>query len=230
MTHEEMLSSFDALANAWPTSVEWEGRSEAEYKALHLAFGRRCEDFCESARRADGLTTFEVLFPLACSSRFGLPGAALDSKHYGRPALAAYLLFFLRPPCPLPCTKALRFVAESRWDASLEEVAWYLASFFGSSTMHRCLDAIETAADIREERAVRAAWYESNSHRTTFADLKEVWQQTPPGKMVSELDILRYWLDIFVSKEEDIPKTWRPFWQDYGAAEEQPTQQQHPQQ
>lgn len=220
MTYEEMLSAFDALADAWPTSDERKGKSEAEHKKMQLTFRRLCEDFCENARRADDSTIFEVLFPLACSSRFGLPEAALDEKHYGRPALAAHLLFFLRPPSPLSCTEALRFVAGSQWDVSLEEVAWYLATFFGVSVMSRCLDEIETADDIREERATRAAWYESHAHRTTFADLKEIWQQTPPGKMISELGTLRYWLDIFVNKQEDILKTWHPFWQDYGVADE----------
>ena len=219
VTYEEMLSAFDTLAIAWPIAEEWKDKSKAEYKAMHLAFGRRCEDFCERVRRADGSTTFGMLFPLACSSRLGLPGEAQDWKHFGRPSLAAHLLFYLKPPCPLSCTDALRFVAGSSWDVSLEEVAWYLAVCFGNDTMHRCLNEMEATDDIQKERAVRAAWHDSNSHRTTFADLKEIWQETPPGEMISGLDTLRYWLNIFVSRQEDILKEWRPFWQDYGAAD-----------
>src|SRR5262245_59945036 len=77
-------------------------------------------ELVERMRQLDDDELFHLLFPLATSGQWECPMA------YS----AALLLHQIKPACPVPCKEALRGLF-GNWDASIEEVPYYLRDIFG---------------------------------------------------------------------------------------------------
>ena len=179
----------------------------AEYEQQQETFDQNCEELCKRLRQADDRDLFDVLFPLACSSRLGPITGMSPTVAYRMPSFAANILFFIKPSCFLSCNEAIRVVSLSGWDIGLKEVPWYLAHIFDNDKMQQCLAALETEDHMQKVMAKRKAWYTAHAHQTN-----DVRRGMPPFDAWVSLNTVRYWLNIFVREQEDILKTWEPLW------------------
>ncbi len=222
MTQNEISSAVNAVYILRPSPSDWiEEESgdwiEEVYRKQKEQFDQASEEFCIRIRQAEDHNIFDVLFPLACS-RFK-PSEPL----YGMEAFAAHILFYLKPSCPISCMDAIRRVSRSDWNLSLKEVPWYLASFFGTDMVDGIIDELEQEDDVQASLAKLTAWQSANYFQgMNISKWVKMRKAEPQADVYQRLKIILYWFDIFVREQEDIFKTWNPFWQRHRQVAELP--------
>ena len=91
-------------------------------------------------RSVSSADLFHGLFPLAVSSQSCAPAYS-----------AAWLLYELKPACPISCREAITaFLAD--WDVSIEEPVFYLAEQFGVPMMLATIEEIRPTTTVREQQ------------------------------------------------------------------------------
>jgi hypothetical protein len=103
----------------------------------------------ERLRQTKSSETFHALF------RF-----AAHSQDLGPAAPAALLLLMVNPRCPISCKEAIQEMLID-WDASIEELPFYLADQFGLAKVRA------TMAEMRPAN--------TEYHKATYLDTIEYW-------------------------------------------------------
>ena len=200
MTQEEISAALKALPASDPPSGDWKDEQYRDERRRQIEISNQaCEDLCRRLYQEDSRVVFNVLFPVSCTYTY-------------RGALCANLLLYMKTPCPLPCKEVIREVSRSGWDASLEEVPWYVAVCFGTDAIYQSLDQLEAEDDIQEFREVAAAWHTLNSGPMSLSKYLETEKERPCHSVESRLGTIRYWTDILVNDREGILENWHPFW------------------
>ena len=211
MTQNEISSALNAVYILRPSHGDWK---KEEYHKQQELFDQASEEFCRRIRQTDDHDSFGVLFLLACSRSEPL---------YGMEAFAAHILFYLKLACPISCTDAIRRVSQSDWDVSLEEVPWYLAVSFGADKIYQILDELEQEDDVQASLADLRAWRDAHYFTgMNLAQYLEAHKAEPRADIYGRLQTVRYWLDIFVRKQEDLLTNWEPLWRWHIKGAEQP--------
>ena len=122
----------------------WTEGAEDIRAALEYPEGKKWEDWelelLEPFRPVDGAELFRGLFRLAVSSQSHAPAYS-----------AAWLLYKLKPACPISCREAIgAFLFD--WDVSIEEPVFYLAEQFGVPTMLSTIEEIGPTVADREQQ------------------------------------------------------------------------------
>ncbi len=212
MTREEVSAAVRELAFPVPAWRDWREatkQQKQEHQEQKQLFYTACEETCRTLRHAADQDVFDVLFARAC---------ALDeSPDFGLQNIAGHLLLCSKPRCPISCPKACRIISRSDWNVSVQEVPWYLASFFGTEAVYLSMNELEQETDVQEARAaVEACWKMHTFHKGTvrqFAEwYRERQQEAPRDDVGNRLSTIRYWTDILVRGPEDILADWKPFW------------------
>ncbi len=201
MPQEEIIQALGNLPWPRPVPGDWKDaqHQEASRRQAEL-FDDACEELCRRLRQEDAHDVFEALFSIACS------------RDLGNQALPVHILLYIKTPCPLSCTEAIRHVSRSEWDLSLEEVPWYVAACFGTDAIYQSLDELEAEDDIQEFRKVEAAWHALNSEPMSLSRYLETEKERPHHSVEARLDVIRYWTDILVRDEKGRLENWHPFW------------------
>lgn len=118
---------------------------EAIRVALEYPEGKKWEDWTlelvERFHLVDAGELFRGLFPLAVASQSRAPAYS-----------AAWLLYYLKPACPISCHQAIAAFL-SDWDVSIEEPVFYLAEQFGVETMLATIEEMRPSIVEREQQS-----------------------------------------------------------------------------
>ena len=208
MTREEVFAAVRELAFPVPAWKDWREATEQqkqEHKQQNEIFDAVCEEVCQHLRHAADQDVFDVLIARAC---------ALDEPpDFGLQNIAGHLLLFSKPRCPISCIEACRIVSRSEWNLSVEEVPWYLASYFGTEVVYQSVDELEEESDVQEAKAkVTAYWGAVQYPISGLQGYMKMEKEAPRDVIGNRLSTIRDWTNILVRGPEDVLADWKPFW------------------
>lgn len=70
----------------------------------------------------------------------------LQENYIERQHIAGYLLFELKPSCPIEL-EAMVYAVQNFWDYSVEEIPWYMCHIFGKETVIKFLREITPSVE-----------------------------------------------------------------------------------